>query len=61
MTETAAKIEARKRGHHWGAYFREQGIDYGRPHDLYPSNPYPAGSDEAAEYNAGYEEAFNGQ
>ncbi len=50
----------KERGRQWGAYFREQGIDYGRPNDLYPSNPYPAGSKEARAYDEGYEEGFSG-
>mgnify|MGYP001583619931 CR=1 FL=1 len=52
--------QAKERGRHWGAYFREQGIDYWRQHDLYQSNPYPAGSKEAKAYDDGYEEGFGG-
>lgn len=52
--------EATERGRQNGAYFKSQGIDYGKVHGRYPSNPYHQSDPRCAEYDAAYEEGFNG-
>lgn len=50
--------EAFERGRQFGAMYRTEGRDYGKP---YPSNPYHASDPRSAVYEAGYEEGFNGR
>lgn len=53
--------ESFERGRHWGRIYRSEGRDYGKVHGAYPSNPYHVSDPRCAEYNAGYEEGFNGR
>lgn len=57
VTETAAKA----RGLRTGAFFAAEGQDYGKVRGHYPSNPYPNGSQQANDYDEGYEEGFNNE
>ena len=56
MTETA-----KERGYRWGQHFKAEKRAYDKPNGHYPSNPYKKGSDDAHQFDAGYEEAINAQ
>ena len=50
------------RGWRWGVHFKTEGRDYGKINGgHYPSNIYQHGSADAIEYDAGYEDGFNGR
>lgn len=44
-----------ERGRQWGAFYANEGRDYGKP---YPSNPYHPSDPQHQEYAAGYEKGF---
>lgn len=57
-TTKTAEIE---RGRRWGAFFKQEGRDYGRlNYGHYPSCPNHRGTEECG-YCQGYEEGFNGR
>lgn len=47
-----------ERGRQFGRLYRSEGRDYGKP---YPSNPYHQTDPLCKQYEAGYEEGFNGR
>lgn len=48
-------------GRQWGAFFRNEGREYGKVNGAYPSSPYHATDKRNDEYSAGYEAGANDQ